>query len=58
MDLLARQIETEAEAWTLLIQSLNLPEAEIRSFLKAWKLSNQLIQKRFTISTRFAFSLE
>lgn len=44
MDLPARQIETEAEAWTLLIQSLNLPEAEIRSFLKAWKLSNQLIQ--------------
>ena len=42
--LAARQIETEAEAWTLLIQSLNLPEAEIRSFLKAWKLSNQLIQ--------------
>ena len=29
MDLPARQIETEAEAWTLLIQSLNLPEAEI-----------------------------
>ncbi|MDU7399311.1 MAG: CCA tRNA nucleotidyltransferase [Enterococcus faecalis] len=41
---LAPFIETEAEAWTLLIQSLNLPEAEIRSFLKAWKLSNQLIQ--------------
>ena len=57
MDLPARQIETEAEAWTLLIQSLNLPEAEIRSFFKGLETFKSINSKRFTI-TRFAFSLE
>ena len=41
MDLPARQIETEAEAWTLLIQSLNYQK---QKFAPGLKLSNQLIQ--------------
>ena len=46
MDLPARQIETEAEAWTLLIQSLNLPEAEIL-LLKGLETFKSINSKRF-----------
>ncbi|MTD38937.1 CCA tRNA nucleotidyltransferase [Erwinia sp. CPCC 100877] len=43
-DLPNRQIETESQAWALLIRILEIEEASVRSFLKGWKLSNQLIQ--------------
>ncbi|MBP2099686.1 CCA tRNA nucleotidyltransferase [Enterococcus rivorum] len=44
-DLLEKQINSESQAWTLFIHSLNLENSEIRSFLKEWKLSNHRMQK-------------
>ncbi|MEI5988520.1 hypothetical protein A5881_000007 [Enterococcus termitis] len=40
-----RQIKDENQAWTLLIHTMGLKENDIRSFLKSWKQSNQLIQE-------------
>lgn len=40
-----RRIETEAQAWTLLIKAIGLKENDLRSFLKSWKLSNHLLQE-------------
>lgn len=39
------QIGSESQAWTLLIHFLGIKSAEIQSFLKAWKLSNQIMQR-------------
>lgn len=43
-DLPDRQIEHESEAWALLVYILEIEGDSVRSFLKKWKLSNQLIQ--------------
>ncbi|MBO0423042.1 CCA tRNA nucleotidyltransferase [Enterococcus plantarum] len=40
-----KQIELENQAWALLIKTMRLKENEIRSFLKSWKQSNQMIQE-------------
>ncbi|GGC81105.1 CCA tRNA nucleotidyltransferase [Enterococcus wangshanyuanii] len=40
-----RKIETEAQAWTLLIKTIGLKESDLRNFLKSWKLSNHLLQE-------------
>ncbi|MEI5992573.1 hypothetical protein A5880_000095 [Enterococcus sp. 4G2_DIV0659] len=40
-----QRIDSQEQAWTLLIKSLNIPDHEIRSFLKAWKLSNHVIHE-------------
>ncbi|ALS38022.1 tRNA nucleotidyltransferase (CCA-adding enzyme) [Enterococcus rotai] len=40
-----KQIESESQAWTLLIQTMGLKENDIRGFLKAWKQSNQMIHE-------------
>lgn len=42
-DLPNKQIETESQAWALLIKTIGLKESAIRSFLKSWKQSNQMI---------------
>lgn len=39
----AVQIPDVAQAWTLLLNSINISEKEIQNFLKEWKLSNRLI---------------
>ncbi|MGM0217209.1 CCA tRNA nucleotidyltransferase [Enterococcus sp. AZ126] len=44
-DLPNRQIESESQAWALLINTLGLKETEIRVFLKSWKQSNHMIQE-------------
>lgn len=44
-DLPNKQLETESQAWALLLKLLNLSEKEVRDFLKAWKLSNHLIHE-------------
>ncbi|MBM7688673.1 CCA tRNA nucleotidyltransferase [Enterococcus ureilyticus] len=38
-----KQIESESQAWALLIKTIGLKENAIRSFLKSWKQSNQMI---------------
>lgn len=38
------QLSNEVQAWTLFIDQLKLEQEEIRSFLKTWKCSNQLIR--------------
>lgn len=45
LDLPNKQIETDSQAWALLINTLNLKDNEIRSFLKSWKQSNQMIHE-------------
>lgn len=40
-----RQIEAENQAWTLLIHTIGLKENDVRTFLKSWKQSNQMIQE-------------
>ncbi|MFZ4355957.1 CCA tRNA nucleotidyltransferase, partial [Enterococcus gallinarum] len=37
-------LKEESQVWTLLISQLGLKENEIRSFLKSWKCSNQMIK--------------
>ncbi|GEQ48854.1 CCA tRNA nucleotidyltransferase [Tetragenococcus koreensis] len=37
-------IKQESQAWVLLIDQLNLKEADIRPFLKEWKCSNEMIK--------------
>ncbi|HAQ9483059.1 TPA: CCA tRNA nucleotidyltransferase, partial [Enterococcus faecium] len=37
-------LKEESQAWALLISQLDLKENEIRSFLKSWKCSNQMIK--------------
>lgn len=44
-DLPNKQLETESQAWALLLNVLNLSEQQVRNFLKAWKLSNHLIHE-------------
>ncbi len=44
-DLPKKPLRTESQAWTLLIDQLGLEEKEIRSFLKQWKCSNQMIKE-------------
>lgn len=44
-DLPNKQIETESQAWALLIHTLDLKDSEIRPFLKSWKQSNQMIHE-------------
>ncbi|EOH98605.1 poly A polymerase [Enterococcus haemoperoxidus ATCC BAA-382] len=44
-DLPDKQIETENQAWTLLVHTLELKDNEIRNFLKSWKQSNQMIHE-------------
>lgn len=39
-----KQLLNEVQAWTLFIDQLKLEQEEIRSFLKGWKCSNQLIR--------------
>lgn len=39
------QLTTEVQAWALLLDQLGLTEGEVRPFLKAWKSSNELIDK-------------
>lgn len=41
----AMPLTSEVQAWVLLIDQLNLAEADIRSFLKQWKCSNQIIRQ-------------
>jgi tRNA nucleotidyltransferase (CCA-adding enzyme) len=43
-DLPEDQLKTEEQAWTLLLSQMVMEESEIRSFLKAWKCSNQMIK--------------
>lgn len=43
-DLPEEQLNTEEQAWTLLLSRMVMKESEIRSFLKAWKCSNQMIK--------------
>lgn len=43
-DLPSRQLEAENQAWALFVKVIGLPETEIHHFLKAWKLSNQMIR--------------
>lgn len=38
-------LTNEVSAWALLIDQLNLSASEIRSFLKQWKCSNQIIRQ-------------
>ncbi|WP_207694996.1 tRNA nucleotidyltransferase (CCA-adding enzyme) [Enterococcus sp. DIV0212c] len=38
-----QQIETESQAWALLLKIMQLKDNQIRSFMKAWKQSNQTI---------------
>lgn len=45
VDLPAKQLKTEVQAWTLLVHTLGLENAAIRPFLKEWKCANQLIQQ-------------
>ncbi|MGX7164808.1 CCA tRNA nucleotidyltransferase [Enterococcus massiliensis] len=42
-DLPPQKIATEAQAWALLLDQLLVKAEEIRSFLKKWKASNELI---------------
>lgn len=44
-DLPGEPLETESQAWALLIDQLGLQESEIRTFLKEWKCSNQMIRE-------------
>lgn len=44
-DLSNKPLETESQAWVLLIDQLGLGENEIRPFLKLWKCSNQMIKE-------------
>lgn len=44
-DLPNKQIELENQAWALLIKTMGLKESDIRSFLKSWKQSNQMIHE-------------
>lgn len=44
-DLPVAPIASESQAWTLLVYCLNLSDAQIGSFLKAWKCSNKLIRE-------------
>lgn len=44
-DLPKKKLRAESQAWTLLIDQLGLEEKEIRSFLKQWKCSNQMIKE-------------
>ncbi|MBV7390015.1 CCA tRNA nucleotidyltransferase [Enterococcus alishanensis] len=43
-ELVGPAIPLESQAWTLLIDQIHLPEDKIRSFLKEWKCSNQVIK--------------
>jgi len=56
-DLPADPLETSAQAWTLLLYILGLEADKIRSFLKEWKLSNQLIQSISTLLWGLRFRL-
>lgn len=40
-----KQLATEVQAWALLLERIELTEMDIRPFLKAWKSSNELIDK-------------
>lgn len=40
-----RPLQNEVQAWALLVDQLALSENEIRSFLKQWKCSNQMIRQ-------------
>lgn len=42
-DLPAKKIPSEAQAWALLADQLRLQTTDLRSFLKKWKASNELI---------------
>lgn len=44
-DLPDEPLQTESQAWVLLIDQLGLQESEIRPFLKEWKCSNQMIRE-------------
>lgn len=44
-DLPGEPLQTESQAWALLIDQLGLQESEIRTFLKEWKCSNQMIRE-------------
>lgn len=44
-DLSNEPLRTESQAWALLIDQLALQENQIRSFLKEWKCSNQMIKE-------------
>ena len=44
-DLPDEPLQTESQAWALLIDQLGLQESEIRPFLKEWKCSNQMIRE-------------
>lgn len=57
IDLPNQPIETEAQAWTLFVYSLNLENQAIRPFLKAWKLSNQGIHDVVTLVSGLQFRL-
>src|SRR5699024_5579469 len=37
------QLKNQVQAWTLLIDQLELAESDVRSFLKSWKCSNEMI---------------
>lgn len=54
-ELTDRQIEKEIHAWVLLIDQLGLAETEIRSFLKAWKCSNEIIRTTQAVFTGLQF---
>ena len=49
-DLPERPLSNEASAWALLIDQIGLPPTQIRSFLKQWKCSNEMIRLVQSIS--------
>lgn len=58
MDLPARQIETEAEVVDVTYPIVEFTRSRNSLLLKGLETFKSINPKRFTISTRFAFSLE
>ncbi|EOH88635.1 CCA tRNA nucleotidyltransferase [Enterococcus pallens] len=56
-DLIGPAIPTEKQAWTLLISMLGLKQDQIKSFMKEWKCSNQLIKDVSQMVPALAFRL-
>lgn len=56
-DLIGPAIPTEKQAWTLLISMLGLKQEQIKTFMKEWKCSNQLIKDVSQMVPALAFRL-
>ncbi|MGX6977743.1 CCA tRNA nucleotidyltransferase [Vagococcus elongatus] len=57
MTLPETEIKKEAVIWTIIAYFLNLKENEVNRFLRAWKLSNQLIKTVGTILPAYHYRL-